>query len=452
MPRRNLIWLLAIMAAALAVVWYCRSPALPPAAEPDRGFAALRAARRLAKEHYYLPMPEESAEQGALRGYLEALDPYCRYVPPDKADGLETIIHGRRTSVGLRCAVQDGQAVVVGPVYGSPAHRRGIQAGDILLAIGEQPLVNPTIEQVEALLDAPAGHAMSLTLRRDDAEHVIRLESQTYEIETVVGLLRGPDGRWRFALDEPVRIGYVRIREFATLTPENLDETLRLLAHEGEALAALVLDLRGNPGGPLPQAVGVADRFIDSGLIVATQGRDGISRHMAHRDRTYASLPLAVLVDERTASAAELVAGALKEHGRAVLVGQTTMGKDLAQRPFSLGDGLGEVMLTTSRYFFREPTEDDLASPPGRGVRPHVEVVMSAEASAALEQRWQLEDVVPPPSTAILPVARAEEEDPPSRLAVDAQLAEAVRLLTDADAYKAATEAAELVGQPNPAE
>lgn len=495
MPKRNLLWVAVIVAVAVVAITLTRSTP-PVISESGEGtFAGLVRVHNLASRYYYDNVPPD-APVGAIRGYLQALDRYCIYVPPEKQDSLERLINGQREGVGLHYVIDGPLVRVVGPMDKSPALQAGIQAGDVILAVGEDRLLEPTRELVDERLSGKAGTKVTLRIQRPDGSRAtVTLLRQVYNIETVTGLSRDSDGRWQYMVAPESHIAYVRISEFATLTSESLDNVLRPLVRDG--VEALVLDLRDNPGGPLLEAVGVADHFIETGLIVMTRGmHSGDERHMAHRDRTYEDLRLAVLVNAATASAPEVVAGALKQHRRAVLVGTRTFGKDVVQMPFDLGEGLGKITLTTARFYFEDPDEadqtpatapapkptgnspstrpsdDDTSTAPaasrpakvagstrpqaprpadpsrpaeparaGRaptgGIAPHVLVELDPQAQTELRLlRYRIE-VMPPPATTRPAETQRAEADYERLLAVDRQLSKAVDLLRTPQAIEA---------------
>ncbi|NQU76514.1 MAG: PDZ domain-containing protein, partial [Planctomycetes bacterium] len=357
MPKRNLIWMVVVLALAGLVVWLARYKPIHPQPAVDVGpFGPLIRLHELAESHYVDPV-SPNVPAGAIRGYLRELDPYCRYVNPGRPKYLDRLLHGQSCALGIRYVIAGGAVRIVGSMPGSPAFDAGVLGGDVLLAVDGQELAEATREEVDELLAGEEATTAGLQIDRAGRVLTIPIVRRVYRVETVTGLCRGSDGQWLFMVDGDSGIGYVRIGQFASGTAQSFDEIIRPLARQ--AFGGLVLDLRDNPGGRLDEAVEVADRFIDDGLIVLTRGRaDGEERHMAHSERTLWKMPLVVLIDHHTASAPEVVAGALKAHRRAVLVGTRTFGKTVVQKPFSLGRHMGAVVLTTSRYFFTaaEPT------------------------------------------------------------------------------------------------
>jgi len=437
MPKRNLIWIVVIILAAIGVAVLSRRPARDPAQPEAHRLEPLHRLDTLSRDQYYRQVGPEVIE-GAVRGYLAELDPYCKYIPPGKPHFISRIIRGRRFDLGLHFEIVDGEVRVIGPVPESPAHQAGVQAGDILLAVGEHTLHGPDRATVEKLNLGEEGTRVRLLVARDGAPVELEAIRRTYPAETVTGLYRDDDGRWRYMVDPDAGILYVRICEFANGTGEKLDEIMRPLL--GKSPRAMVLDLRDNPGGPLREAIEVADRFVDEGLIVLTCGRDGVEqRYPAHEARTYPRMHLVVLINGHTVSAPEVVAGAIRCHDRGVLIGSRTFGKDLIQRPFELGGDMGAVLLTTARYAFREPAEsttqpataaaDDPAL--SGGIAPHIRLGVSDLAAHRVHVHRYRAAALPAagPTTrpATQPAAGRRRLD--EIAAIDPPLGEAVRVL-----------------------
>ncbi len=443
MPKRNLVWIAATLIAVLLVGLLSRRAATPTAMPRDERLEPLRRLDELARNRYYREVGPEVIE-GALRGYLAALDPYCKYIPPTHPDHIKRILRGQRCGVGLHYEIIDGAVVVIGPLPGSPACNAGLRAGDQVLAINDRPLLDPSRRQVDALLTGEAGTPIHLRIAREAEVLEVDLTAEPYDAETVVGLYRDGDGSWEHLIDPDLRIAYVRITEFADGTTDALDTVVLPLMRKG--LDGLILDLRDNPGGPLREAVETADRFVDDGLILLTRGR-GMSdqRYEAHADRTYPQVDrvdLVVLINQGSVSAPEVVAGAVRRHGCGMLIGSRTYGKDLIQRSFDLRGDLGAVMLTTGRYFFAEPpalpesTELLAQTRPAvepAGVEPDVPVPVSDLIAQGIAVYRYRAAALPAPrddETEASGVSSHPAEDPLDEiLRTDPPLAEAVRHL-----------------------
>jgi carboxyl-terminal processing protease len=250
--------------------------------------------------------------------------------------------------VGIEVSAEDGRVVVVTPIDGSPAERAGVRAGDIVLAVDDRPVTPDRLEETIARMRGVAGTQVRLAVGRDGEPEPLLFTLQRGEVH--VHTVR--------AAALPGDYGYVRISQFSDSTPDDLVNALAGLMQvtpEGSVrhpLRGLVLDLRGNPGGVLESAVSVADAFLDAGLIVRADGRTPEARFemSATRGDALGGQPLVVLVDGGSASGSEIVAGALRDHGRATLMGERTFGKGSVQTVIPLRDGQA-LKLTTSRYY-----------------------------------------------------------------------------------------------------
>lgn len=277
---------------------------------------------------------------GAIRGMLATLDDqHTRYLPVQDARQLVENTQGEFGGIGIHIGVEEGRPAVIAPLEGSPAWRGGVEAGDLIVGIGDTTTEGMDLDDAVALLRGPVGTTVTVSFQRRGVPDPIRI-TLTREI------IRQESVRHT----EFRGVGYIRILDFSERTSEELDEALVDLAQR--RVRGLVLDLRGNPGGVLNGAVAVSNRFLDSGLIVSTIGRDPRQSQYFHATRAgvHTSLPLVVLVDNGSASASEIVAGAVHDHRRGVLVGTRTYGKGSVQTVENLPDG-SKIALTTARYY-----------------------------------------------------------------------------------------------------
>lgn len=438
MPKRNLVLVLAILAAAAAVILYSRNHVTyvvsNSASQPDATQRQLEEVARTLRKEYLRPVKEEQIVRGAIRGMVEELDEFSRYVPPDQQARFTTRMGGSYRGVGLKVEIISGQVVVIGAMLRSPADRAGFRTGDRLVSVDKEELAGLPLPVVYQLLDEGQASTVHVTFLR--AGQTIRREvaRAEMEVETVVGLFRNPQGRWVYSLDEKEGIAYVRVREFCPRTPDHLLQVLRELGN----LRSLVLDLRDNPGGGLTSAVGAANLFLDKGVIVKSVDRAGrCEEHRARADRVFSDkVPVVVLVNRQTASAAEIVAGSLWVHSRAVLVGERTRGKDCVQTLFPLGDDLGQISLTTSEYLLAGDVRISRQGRPG-GLAPDQPVWTSREADLdALRLRGDVL-FLPTPETMPASWPRAGRDLLPAILALDEPLEAAMKLLHAPTEYKA---------------
>jgi carboxyl-terminal processing protease len=442
MPKRNLIWIIAIVATALITVRVSRPPA-PAGDQTEAEFRPVAETYRLIKDTSLLPVKEEELLHGAIGGMAGAVDEFSTYVSSGKVEAFERRMEGRERGLGLRLDLADGQARVRRVLFGSPAYRAELRPGDVALAVNGSPVEALMPAQIDAMLnDGPLGQTVRLeVLGGDEGRRTVELERQEIRLESVQGLHRDASGKWVYLLDPKRRLAYFRLREFLSRTAEEFQEAFRQV----DGLAGLILDLRDNPGGRLPAAIDVADLFLSHGTIVTVVGRTGAPRrYVARPEGTYPpEIPIVVLIDGRTASAAEIVAGALRQAGRAVLIGTRTRGKGYVQSMVRLPGELGQVNLTTSECLLGEDQPISRRPNGGKwGIDPHLEVAASPsrrERLALLQAKAEL----PSPPRAEAPARRrtpatmpavtmilpAEPPVAESLLEADVQLARALDLL-----------------------
>jgi carboxyl-terminal processing protease len=431
MSKRNLIWLAVIAAAAVAGVLLVRTP------QPRGGGGGMRPGpaeqtRRLIRESYYQPLPDGTLDRAAIRGMVESLDEFSSYVPPEQVRAFQRRMGGKAFGLGLRVEIVDGQVRVIGPLADSPAHRAGIVAGDRILSIDGKKLKGLAMKQVRRLLvpadDTPVGLEM---LRATGARKTVRLTAAPFCLETVTGLFRDDAGKWVHLIVPSEGIAYLRLREFTPETSQQFQRAFRQLAR----LEGVVLDLRNNPGGARPAAIAIADMFLRKGTIVIVEHRTRpAEHHVAHEAGTVPDVPVVVLIDSRTASAAELVAGSLQAGDRAVLVGERTRGKGCIQTMIPLGGDLGQINLTTAWFHFGSGESIMRAADADRwGIDPHVPVAVPAARRVELDKLFAREEVLSPPKPTTRPVTRATTAPDAARtdrfLKLDPQLDRAVDLL-----------------------
>ncbi len=281
--------------------------------------------------------------QGAIKGMLETLDPHSSYMPPTMFKEMQEETKGRFEGLGIEITLKDGILTVVSPIEGTPAFRAGVLAGDQIIKIDGETTKNFTLVDSVKRLRGPRGTKVTITIIR---EGLPKPKDFTLVRDVI------PVRSVRHELLEK-NYGYVRISQFQEKTDSDFEKAMKALEEESKgALKGLVLDLRNNPGGLLDQAVKISDHFIDSGIIVSIDGRreEAKQKWPAHPDGTATRYPLIVLVNGGSASGAEIVAGAIQDHGRGILVGTQTFGKGSVQTIIPLKDGSG-LRLTTARYY-----------------------------------------------------------------------------------------------------
>lgn len=280
---------------------------------------------------------------GAVNGMLASLDPHSSFLPPDMYKEMKIDTSGEFGGLGIEITIRDGILTVVSPIEGTPADRAGLQAGDMIVKIQDRFTKDMTIMEAVKLMRGPKGTKITISVMRESF-------ARPMDYEIIREIIKVKSIKARTLEDH---FGYVRITQFQERTHDDLAKALAELKKENQgALDGLVLDLRNNPGGLLDQAVKVSDTFLDKGLIVYTEGREEGSqmRFSAHAGGTESDYPMVVLINGGSASASEIVAGALQDNGRAVILGTQSFGKGSVQTIIPMSDDSG-LRLTTARYF-----------------------------------------------------------------------------------------------------
>jgi carboxyl-terminal processing protease len=325
------------------------------------------------RESYVSEIDERELVRGALKGMLSELDPHSRYVDGGDLDALEADTTGEFSGIGIEIGLLDDHFVVISPMPNSPAKSAGLSAGDRILELDNISLRGKRLIDVVELLRGEAGSDVHMRVSNDQQTRDITLTRAIIELASVEEQMLEPG------------YGYIRISQFHNTTGRDFLSALKKLTVENESgLEGLVLDLRDNPGGVLQASVSVADAFLEDGLIVYTSGRLP-SSHLKYRASgkdTLAGKPIVILINGGSASAAEIVAGALKDHSRATLIGATSYGKGSVQSVMPL-DGHRAIKLTTAYYY-----TPNGASIHNKGIEPDVRVngVNLEDSSAANEE------------------------------------------------------------------
>jgi carboxyl-terminal processing protease len=314
----------------------------------------------LVQKNYVEEIGTKALLEGAINGMLAALDPHSAYLTPDLYKELQVDTKGSFGGLGIEITNKSGVLTVVSPIEDTPAYRAGVQPGDQIIKIDGEFTKDITLMDAVKKMRGPRGTQVKISIKREGIADFIdySLTREDIQIQSVKFKELGD------------RYGYVRITQFQERTAENLEEALDSLGANDGRLRGMVLDLRNDPGGLLSQAVKVADAFLDSGMIVYTDGRldSQNQKYFAHKPDSHTEFPMVVLVNGGTASAAEIVAGALQDHKRALVLGTQTFGKGSVQTILPLDDS-SAVRLTTARYF----------TPSGRsiqatGIKPDIEM------------------------------------------------------------------------------
>lgn len=316
----------------------------------------------IVQRDYVKEVPSRKLVEGAIKGMLTTLDPHSGYLDPSFYKDLQVQTKGEFGGLGIEITIREGLLVVVSPMEGSPAERAGIRSGDSIVKIDGKFAKEFSLVDAVKSLRGPKGSTVVLSIHRKGVADLI-------DIPVVRDNIQVRSVRHR-SLGEG--FGYVRISQFMEKTTEDLRAALADLRRQqqGQELRGLVLDLRNNPGGLLTQAIGVSDAFLGQGVIVYTDGRveKQKQRYFAHEAGTEPEYPIIVMVNGGSASAAEIVAGALKDHGRALILGTQTFGKGSVQTITPLENG-GAITLTTALYYTKSGRSIQLT-----GVNPDIEM------------------------------------------------------------------------------
>ncbi len=295
------------------------------------------------KKDYVEPVSDKELLENAIRGMLSGLDPHSSYLDPDSFKDLQVGTSGEFGGLGIEVGMEDGFVKVISPIDDTPAQRAGVEAGDLVIRLDEKPVKGMTLRDAVNIMRGKVGTDITLTIIREGEERPLKI-TITRDIIKVKSV------RQRSLEDG---FGYLRISQFQSHTGANLAEAIDKLKEENDgSLKGVVLDLRNNPGGVLNAAVDVTDAFIDNGLIVYTKGRirDSELKFNATSRTLLDGAPLVVLVNGGSASASEIVAGALQDHKRAIIVGTRTFGKGSVQTILPLNNNTA-LKLTTARYY-----------------------------------------------------------------------------------------------------
>ena len=382
------------------------------------------------KADYVEPVEDKVLLENAIRGMLTGLDPHSAYLDQEQFKELQVGTSGEFGGLGIEVGMEDGFVKVIAPIDDTPAQRAGVQAGDLIIRLDDTPVKGMTLNEAVKLMRGKPGTDITLTVVREGQETPLKITivRDVIKVKSVKQRVLDPG------------FGYVRISQFQATTADNLVEAIQALRKElkeGDKLRGLVLDLRNNPGGVLNGAVAVSDAFLDKGLIVYTEGRiaDSRLRFNATPDDIVNGAPIVVLVNQGSASASEIVAGALQDHKRAIIVGERTFGKGSVQTIVPLNNGTA-VKLTTARYY----------TPNGRSIQAEgivpdieldnvrvadaeemgIEAIKEADLSRHLQNGNAKDE---PKSDAPIDKDKDKEQKPESLARTDYQLYEALNLL-----------------------
>lgn len=290
--------------------------------------------------------------EAAIEGMVNKLDQYSNYISPTEMDRFRSNVENEFGGIGIRVSSEGGKITIISPMYGTPAYKQGVLAGDEILEIEGESTKGFVLDDVVKRLKGKIGSEVTLTLKhpRDEKPRTITVRRELVRVQTVVGYRRNEsDDSWIYYADDEQKIAYIHLTSFGRHTIDELRATMSQL--KKDEFEALVLDLRFNPGGLLSSAIEVSDMFISSGRIVSTEGRNAPrSEWSAHKKGTFEGFPMAIVANRYSASASEIVSACLQDHKRAIVVGERTWGKGSVQNIIQLEGGKSALKLTTAGY------------------------------------------------------------------------------------------------------
>jgi carboxyl-terminal processing protease len=333
----------------------------------------------LLQQHYVEKIDTNEVIIGAINGMLTSLDPHSSYMQPEDFKELQEETKGSFSGIGIEITIRDGILTVVSPIEETPAFKQSIEAGDQIIRINDKSTKDMGLMKAVKKLRGKKGTKVSITIHRPGGQALknFTLTRDVIPLHSVKSMQLGPG------------LIYVRITNFQATTTRDVREVLNKASSEKETIQGVVLDLRSNPGGLLDQAVKVSDIFLDKGVIVSTKGRDTEQNMVfeAHSGSGNFTFPMVVLVNGGSASASEIVAGALQDHGRAIIIGTVTFGKGSVQTIIPMPNGAG-IRLTTARYY--TPSGDSIQE---TGITPDVVVPFQEVAKKTkIERPWEIRE------------------------------------------------------------
>jgi carboxyl-terminal processing protease len=387
MNREKIAWLGSVLLIAILAF---QIPGTMAQRDDDYAFVrTLVDIHRQVQQNYVEPVDDAGLREAAISGLLSKLDPFSVYVPPSKEEDFNRMLEGSFKGVGIELDQKGefGPIEVVSPIEGSPAFKAGIMAGDTILAVDGKSIEGERLPDVVKKIGGALGTKVTLKVRHATGEEQdITMTREEIVVPTITGYQRTQSGAWDYYACEDPKIAYLRLAQF---TPDSADK-LKAICDQllADGMKGLIFDMRFNPGGRLDQAIQVVDLFLDSGVIVSTKGRnrpEQVAR--ASVPGTLPQFPLIVLVNEASASAAEVVAGSLMDNRRALIIGEQTYGKGSVQELIGLDGKAGELKLTVAYYYLPSGRlvhrKKDMKDGDDYGVKPQIVVPMDPQQERA---------------------------------------------------------------------
>ena len=313
------------------------------------------------KKDYVDDINESEIMDSAINGVLQSLDPYSAYMSPELFKEMQTDTRGEFGGLGIEIGMESGVVKVIAPIDDTPASEAGIKAGDYIVKIGNEQVQGKSLMEAVKLMRGPVGTSVELTIRRKNVKKSLKFKitRKIIEIKSVSSEILG----------KKKNLGYIKLKSFNENSDKQFLDTIKLF-EKNSKVEGYILDLRNNPGGLLTQAINITDFFLDDGEIVSTKGRktSETRRFFARKGDEIKGKPIIVLINNGSASASEIFAGALKDHKRAIILGESSYGKGSVQSIIPLGNG-GGIRLTISKYYL--PSGDSISEV---GVTPDIVV------------------------------------------------------------------------------
>jgi carboxyl-terminal processing protease len=399
MPRRNL-YVIATVAAVSLFCWQATHGAKPKD-EMMELYGLFVDAVEQVEMNYVRKVDRRELLESALRGMLQDLDAHSQFISESDWKSFRKQIEGRYGGIGIQVDFdhETQRLKVIAPMVGTPAYNAGVLPGDLILEIDGQSTEGMGPDKAIEILTGRVGTSVKLQVKheKDDKIETLSMTRAIIDVPSVLGDSRKPDDSWDYFIDHDKKIGYLRISSFVQNTVHDLKQALAELKVEG--MRALILDLRDDPGGLLSAAVEVSDLFVDTGKIVSTTGRNTPTKvYEAQKDGGYTDIPMVVLVNQSSASAAEIVSACLQDNKRAKIVGQRSFGKGSVQNIIELEGGNSILKLTVATYqrpsgknihrFKNAKESDDWGVTPDKGL----EVKLTPPQYYALAEARRLRD------------------------------------------------------------
>lgn len=338
----------------------------------------------LVEKRYVKTIDQDVIISNAINGMLSELDPYSEYIPPAYEKDFNRQTSGNFTGIGISVDLKDEMIVIITPLEDSPAKRAGLKHGDVIVEINGKSTQGWNIARATKEMEGQEGEELSLKIMRGEGELLtFAIKREQIQMHSVRGWYKDENDKWNYQFGQP-GIGYVRITQFIDTTLDDFNREVEALLKNN--MKAMILDLRSNPGGLMLSATGIIDRLIAQGVILTTRGEHSTEEVIyAGADGTLPEFHLVVLIDQMSASASEIVSGALRDHKRATVIGKRSWGKGSVQRTFELPNNRGLVKLTTDYYYLPGGTcVHRLPNATSWGVEPDIEVELNLDKAQEL--------------------------------------------------------------------